>query len=537
MNQLSEPSFSQLSQPKQIAKPASKPKRYKPWIYAASIATFSLLTGIAIVSRLEEPTQSASVTEVAGLPVRTVAARTAPIQSWVFGDGNVRAVRAKHLTFEISGTVNQIAQIDGRELREGDRVFAGQLLARVDDRQLQADLAQSRAAAAEARQQELSAIAQQQQAQAQVGQAQAQVGQAQAQVAAAEAERSRAVQNVTRAEADVRRAESNLELAEADFHRYRDLVEQQVVERRQLDVARNAYNEAQASLESARAALRAAHDDVRAAETQIAAAQSQVTAAEQNVIAIEGSVRAADSQIQAARAGIESADANITRSSVEVEDSQIVAPFDGIVAYLNVRQGEYWNPQIVNSGSYQDLIESIPIVIIDPSQYDVEIELPAYEGQQVRPGQRAIVVLEQDMTDASQTGLTSEQLTEIAVAEGTVFSVSPSVTPGRRGVEVTVRISEGEEKLQHGARVHTWIATDENPNAIVAPYRAFVYRDRNPHVFVVNPDTHRVEERTVELGIEGLSQQEIVRGVEPNEAIVVEGQNRLVNGTPVEIIE
>ncbi|MBP0001098.1 MAG: efflux RND transporter periplasmic adaptor subunit [Cyanobacteria bacterium SID2] len=535
MNGLSKQPFSPLSQHENPAKPA--PKWRKPWIYFASIATFSLLTGVAVVSRLQEPIQSASISDAAGLPVRAVPAHTAPIESWVFGDGNVRAVRAKHLTFEISGTVNTIVQIDGRELREGDRVSAGQLLAQVDDRQLQADLAQSRAAAAEARQQELTAIAQQQQTQAQVEQARAQVEQYRAQVASTEAQRSQAIQNVTRAEADVHRAESNLELAEADFNRYSDLVEQQVVERRQLDVARNAYNEAQASLESARASLRAAHDDVRAAETQIAAAQSQVAAAEQNVIAIEGSVRAADSQIQAARAGVESAEANITRSSVEVEDSQIVAPFDGIVAYLNVREGEYWNPQVVNSTSYQDLIESIPIVIIDPSQYEIEIELPAFEGQQVEPGQRALVVLEQDMTTASQIGLTSEQLTEIAVAEGTVFSVSPSVTPGRRGVEVTVRISHGGDKLKHGARVHTWIAVDENPNAVVAPYRAFVYRDREPHVFVVNPETNHVEERTVELGIEGLSQQEIVRGVEPNERIVVEGQNRLVDGTPVEIIE
>ncbi|MEO0807855.1 MAG: hypothetical protein AAFY33_16275, partial [Cyanobacteria bacterium J06643_4] len=37
-------------------------------------------------------------------------------------------------------------------------------------------------------------------------------------------------------------------------------------------------------------------------------------------------------------------------------------------------------------------------------------------------------------------------------------------------------------------------------------------------------------------GIEGLSEVEILSGIQPGEWVVSEGQNRLVEGTPVEIV-
>ena len=61
------------------------------------------------------------------------------------------------------------------------------------------------------------------------------------------------------------------------------------------------------------------------------------------------------------------------------------------------------------------------------------------------------------------------------------------------------------------------IVVDARDNAIIIPRRALFGRS----VFVVN--NGRVEMRTVEVGFTSLNSVEIIRGIEPGEAVVVEG--------------
>jgi HlyD family secretion protein len=55
-------------------------------------------------------------------------------------------------------------------------------------------------------------------------------------------------------------------------------------------------------------------------------------------------------------------------------------------------------------------------------------------------------------------------------------------------------------------------------------------------VFVVT-EAGTVEQRAVELGITGITQQAIERGIEAGETVVTQGQNRLVEGTPVRVVD
>ncbi|MDJ1185757.1 efflux RND transporter periplasmic adaptor subunit [Roseofilum casamattae] len=498
-------------------------------------------------SNPEEPVTA--VTE-ARLPVRAVPLRLSSIQEWVSGNGDTSALRAKHLTFEVSGTVEYIAKVNGRDLKEGDVVYGGQLLAQVDDRTLQADLAQSQAQAAEALEQESSALAGRDQAQAQVAQARAQVAQAEAQldqqqssVVSTKTQLQQAQASLSRARADLVSAEASRELATKDLERYRTLVEEGIETQRQLEVSESQFEQAEAQVTAAEAGVRSAEEEVKAARAAIQSAESQVVAARRNVdalesnaLALESNVSASEAQINAALAGIASAKSQVTRQEVAIEDSKIVAPFDGIVAYLNIREGEYWSTQIINTSSYQNVVESVPIIIIDPREFEIDIELPAFQGSAVKPGQQAIVLLEQDVSEAQAGRLSIAQLRKRAIAQGRVFSVSPSVTPGGRAVKVTVRIPQGNENLRHGARVVTWIAVEERGSTTVAPVNAFVHRDRQSYIFIVQPDG-TVKQQAVDVGIEGFSEWEILSDVPIGSLVVTEGKDRLVDGTLVEIIE
>lgn len=589
---------------------------------------FAAIAGVGTVGAMRLNTQAeaeeATPTEVqpAGLPVRVVPAQSAPIQAWVFSDGFASAVRSKHLTFEVPGTITYIKKIEGRDLREGDRVREGELLAKVDDRKLTADITQAQAGTAEAQTQRSVALANLDQAranlqqakagveqnqalleqsrskveqaranlaqiqsrvqQAQVGvqQAEAKVEQAQANVAQTQARQGQSLANLARSQANLQKAQADLDLAIKEQERRLTLYQEGVISQSDLDVYTNRRQNAESGLNAAQNEVKAAEQEVQAANSQIIAAQkeveaaksqvsaalqdvevaksqvtageqeiavaqsqvtvanSQISAAESQVKAVAGQVQSAQAQIYAADAGIASAQTQVTRADVNLEDSAIYAPFDGVLAYLNITEGDYWSPQRVQaSGEYQNIVERVPMIIIDPGEFEVNVELPAFEGDRVRPGQRVYIVLDEDMSAASAGQMTSDELTKLARAEGQVFSVSPSVTPGGRAMSVTMRIKQGSENLRHGSRVSAWIAVEENLNATTAPFEAFVFRDRQPHVFVVNPETGRVEQRKITLGIEGISTREIVEGVNPGELLVTEGSNRLVDGAPVEIVE
>lgn len=467
----------------------------KRWWLLPLLGIILVIGGIAVLRLRENVTQEAALTETAPVSVRTTTAELESLRAWISSEGTAQAVDFKHLAFEVEGDVTYLARRNGRRLREGDRVEEGELLARVDDRELQADVRQAQAALAEARQQRATAAADVAQAEAQVAQQRSQVEQAQAQL---------------------EKARSNLNLARSELERYRLLYNEGVVSASDFDTRRNRVEDAEA--------------DVRAAQTQVTAARDGVRAARTRVTAAREQLEATQSQIETARA-------RLTQAEVALEGASLYAPFDGVVAYLNISEGEYYNPQIVTTqlaGDYQGILDRIPIVVIDPSQFEVVVDLAAPSGDRVRPDQQALVASESRVEAIARND--DMALLDSARARGEVFSVNPAISPGGRAIQATVRINEGEQSLQHGERVLTWIAVEEKQDTVVVPLNAVVFRNQQPYIFVVNPDEGVVEQRPVELGITGIRQREILGGVEPGELVVEQGQNRLVDGTPVEIL-
>ena len=240
------------------------------------------------------------------------------------------------------------------------------------------------------------------------------------------------------------------------------------------------------------------------------------------------------------------------------------------MAYLNINEGEYYSPQIVSSqlgGDYQGILERVPMVIIDPSQYEVMVELAGNNGDRVEVGQPALIASEGNIqqqigsansnseafVDRNLERSESNVLIDNARARGEVFAVNPAISPGGRAIEATVRlepettedvnmaIRDGEATsaslaIKHGEQVLTWIAVAEEDNAVVVPLNAVVYRDRIPYVFVVNSEGV-IEQRQVELGIRGITGQQIISGVEADESVVTQGQNRLVDGVEVKVVD
>ncbi|MEM9215203.1 MAG: HlyD family efflux transporter periplasmic adaptor subunit [Cyanobacteria bacterium P01_F01_bin.150] len=450
----------------------------KSFFRSKSIWPVAILAMVAVVlgvgSRTYQSlTQESAIAEQeippARLPVQVARVGVGLSQKWVFDEGFVRAVRQRVLNFEANGDIEFIAKVDGRDLRAGDRVQQGQLLASIDDRK------------------QISSI---------------DTDKADVEVSVQTFNQAEA--SLLQAKADFDKAQSDLRLAKAEMERYRGLFEDGAVSESSYDVYVN-------SEEQARAALKVAEQGIRSAEDGVISAQASIDAAQ----------------------------ARLRQSNVNLEDTQLVSPIDGIVAYINIREGEYWSAQRFNSNLAQDVVEAAPIVVVNPGSFEVELELQADEAQQIRPGQRAYVVLEEDVSAAEAAGVTNGNLLEIAKQQGSrgqVFSVSPTQTPGGRGVEVSIRDFQLVRNLRVGGRVYVWIEAAVNPNAVTVPLGALLPGKQTVYAFVVDESSGMVERRTVETGIEGLTGVEILSGVEPGELVVTEGINRLVDGTVVEIV-
>ncbi len=463
----------------------------KKWWLVPALGLAIAVGGLSYIRIRDNNAPPPAVEEAAAVSVRTAITQQAPIQAWTSSEGTVQAERFKHLAFDTAGDVTFIANRNGRTLRAGDTVQQGELLAQIDDRTLQADINQARAAVAEARQRRAAAGADVASAQSQVAQARSQVDQAQAQL-----DQARSAQT----------------LAQTDFQRYQTLYSQGALAATELDSRRNAVQDTSAQ--------------VAAAQSQVSAARAQVDTAQAGVLAAQQQQQALDSQIETARA-------RLTQAEVALEDTRLYAPFNGIVAYMNLRENEYYTPQSVSSQLGQDysaILDRVPIVVVDPSQYEVVADFAAYQGERVEPGQTALVT-------SDRSNSRGDDLLSRADARGQVFAVNPAVDPGGRSIEVTAQITQNGDALKHGQNVTMWVAVAEESEATVVPLNAVVYREQTPYIFVVDAESNTVEQRRVELGVEGLTTREIVSGVAVGEQVITAGQNRLVEGATVQIAQ
>ena len=202
------------------------------WIISL-VCAGAVVSGVVmlIVWRLNQDTNEAQQPQArqnSATTVRTVEAKTGSVQAWVFAEGTVRSARREYLTFENPGRVAFVRPSeDGGELREGEQVKAGELLAHQDQRSAKADLASAEASMLEAQTRE----------------------------------------GVARAELD--QARTDAALAQTTFGRF------DVLSRKE-SASDQEFDEAKAQLAKAQAAVTRAQSQITAAQAQVKAAQSKV---------------------------------------------------------------------------------------------------------------------------------------------------------------------------------------------------------------------------------------------------------------------
>ncbi|GMW01059.1 MAG: hypothetical protein AMXMBFR84_21960 [Candidatus Hydrogenedentota bacterium] len=217
--------------------------------------------------------------------------------------------------------------------------------------------------------------------------------------------------------------------------------------------------------------------------------------------------------------------ATVAQQEIQLRNMTVRAPISGIIISRSVQVGMY-----VSSGSplYQ---------IIDPSTFELMIDVPEQELARVEKGQAADVYVD-ILGDES---LASE-----------VSRISPSVQQDGT-VQVTLRFpSEVRSRLKESAFARVNLVLDTHKEAILIPKDSVIDQNGNKYVFIatandredaspieldkVSKDTTFTAKRVqVELGLEDSNAYEIVNGVAEGDLIVTLGHQALKDGALVRL--
>jgi len=273
------------------------------------------------------------------------------------------------VTTKIAGRIREI------QVREGDQVKAGQVIALIDDEQVRAREEQERSNVSQA---EARALAAQQQIavlNAQLEESNIGVDQA----------RLDAQGRVSQAEAQVAHAEAQLAQAEADYSQARYDEQRYTTLAKDGDVPERTGKQAETTAEAKAAAVHAARKQVdvaRGALTMAKANLSNAAMRTSQATAVRKQILQTQSEILAAEAQTEHARAKLREVEADRKDLEVVAPIDGTVATRSAEPGE-----VVAAGTTL-------VTLVNLNAVYLRGFIPEGEIGRVRTGQTARVYLD-----------------------------------------------------------------------------------------------------------------------------------------------
>jgi HlyD family secretion protein len=356
----------------------------------------------------------------------------------ITASGTVNPQNTINVGTQVSGTIQAI-YVD-----YNSKVKKGEILARLDTSQLQAQLNQALAALAQAQAQ---ANAQS----ANASSAQSGISIAGANSAAQDANAKAAAAGIATAEANVTKSQSALDLANQTVRRDKTLLAQGYIAQSQYDADRSNAIAAQSALQAAQAAAVQARAQAAASvnQSQASAAQSA-----QSVAQAAGSQATA----QAAQAAVEAARAQVQQDEDLLSKAVIRSPVDGTVIARDVSVG-----QTVAASLQTPTLFSIAQ---DLKKMEVDISVGEPDIGNVRPG---------DSVSFSVLAYPN------ATFKGTVKQVRINPTTVNNVVTYTVitLVDNASGKLMPGMTANATIAVATAKNAIVVPSAALAWRPAN----------------------------------------------------------
>ena len=419
-------------------------KRPLPWLLLGAVGVVAAL-GVTFARGRRGPDYD--------IEALTIPAVEAQLTVRITASGTVEPVRTVNLSPKTAGTLEQLL------VEQGDRVTAGQVIGVMDSAQLEAQMNQNRAGVAEAQAQLDDALN---------GPSSTDIGQAEAALAAAEA-----------ALADTRARQT---LADDELTRSQRLFEQGAISRSDLDRAIS---------------------ENRSAASGINQAIARVEEAEARLIDQQNGNDAED--IAAARARMARAEAQLEATAVQMSDTNIRAPFDGIVTQRFAEEGAFVTPTATAS----DVTSATSTAIVAIANgLEVIAEVPEADIGKIKVGQK---------TEIQADAFPDETF------EGVVKLIAPEAIE-RQNVtifQVRIRLVTGLDKLRSNMNTTVSFLGDQLDDALVVPTVSIITQSGESGVLVPGEDDEVVF-KSVVLGSQVGDRIQIVDGLEEGDLVFID---------------
>ena len=403
------------------------------------------------------------------------------LASVVTASGEIKPRNYINIGANAQGQLTQIL------VKEGDRVRKGQLLARIENVQPEADVAAQQATLASA----------------------------EADSTASEAGLKAADENLHTLQAVIDRSKSDQDRAQVEFKRGQDLLKDQLIAQQDFDTRKAAVDSAQAAVREAEARLVQAHAQREQAAAQLAATQKRI-----------GQTRAM-----------------LTRFNDVLKKHDSYAPLDGVVTNLPVRVGETVVPGIQNSPA------ATIMTIADMSLITAEVKVDETDIVNVKLDQTADITIDAIPNKTFKGHVIEIGNTAILRSTGLAASQSAISSQEAKDFKVVIALDNPPDEIRPGLSCTAKITTATRQKVLTIPIQALTVRQKGdlevkPDKKVtatqaaVKPDPAaekaRKEEvqgvfvvaggkavfKKVETGITGATDIEVLNGVNDNDEIV-----------------
>jgi HlyD family secretion protein len=399
------------------------------------------------------------------------------LASIVTASGEIKPRNYINIGANAQGQLTQIV------VKEGDHVRKGQLLARIENVQPEADVTAQKATLASA----------------------------EADAAASEAAQKASETNVDTMRATVDQSKADLEKAELEFKRGTELYNQHLIARQDFDQRKTTFDGMKAGVAVAEARLAQAKAQLGQAAATTASSQRRV------------------SQIRA----------NLARYADVLKKFDSYAPLDGVVTNLPVRVGESVVQGIQNSAG------STIMTIADMSIITSEVKVDETDIVNVKLNQVADVTIDAIPNQVFKGHVIEIGNTAIVRSTGLAASQSTTSNQEAKDFKVVVALDNPPVDIRPGLSSTAKITTATRAQVLTIPIQALTVRqkgdlepkpkdEKNPPKYTPAEEKARKEEiqgvfvvsggkaqfHKVETGITGATDIEVVSGLKDGEEIV-----------------
>ncbi len=357
------------------------------------------------------------------------------LTSTVTASGEIKPRNYIDLGAEFAGQLTSIL------VKEGDTVKKGQLVARIDETQSDADVQAQRAA----------------------------LNSAEADAAASEEGYKAGEENITVLQATLDKTKADTDRYQEDYKRGQALFKQGLI-------AKQDFEQREAAWQAQLAAVQEAESRIVQARAQMAQLKAQLASSQRKI---------AQNQ------------ANLTRYDDILKKHNVIAPIDGLVTYLPVRQGEEVVPGIQSSSG------STIMTIADMSIVTAEVNVDESDIVNIKLDQRAEISVDAIPNRTFTGHVISIGNTAILRSTGLAASQSNTSSQEAKDFKVVVAMDNPPDEIRPGLSCSAKITTATRKNVLGIPIQSLTVRtkgdlDTNPNK-PLNPDPATVKANKEEL--------------------------------------